>query len=335
MTTVLTQPTIEMLLDGDYVGPALERLLQPDVGVAGGVSSRSLVWKPGSRALIAYRLAGDRSCRHQSVFGKHYARPVRAERVHSTWSALELIPFGVGAGVPELLGWCPDLSMVFYRPARGRSLDRLCRPGALEAGLRAAGLWLAALHRATLPLGRSFDLRKEVAAAADWAHRVAVTHPAHGVVAARLAADLSDAAPRIRLRHATPIHKDFHYQHVLLGTRLTVLDFDEMRMGDPRFDLAHFCTYLRLLEIRLGTPFGRRALERVFMGGYSAAPVAYDEVFIFFGVYTCLKIAKQLAASSGVEPRPAGREAIRQLGLVLDHGCELSETLRGRMAGGD
>ena len=54
----------------------------------------------------------------------------------------------------------------------------------------------------------------------------------------------------------SPIHKDFHYGHIVVDGGLKVIDFDEMRLGDPNFDLAHFCANLHLLAYRLNnSPF--------------------------------------------------------------------------------
>jgi hypothetical protein len=331
MTTAAASPTMDMLLDVDRVGPVFAPMLSG--GAPAVVASRRLIWKPGSRALIAYRVVDSYSGTHRYLFGKHYARAARASRVHATWQALERVPFLAGTGVPPLLGWCSALSMVVYQPADGRPLDQLAMGGTLNAGLRGAGAWLATLHRSAVSLERRFNVDEEVDAAATWADRLAAVHPAHGAQAASLAADLCEAAPWIQVRDDAPIHKDFHYRHVLLGGRLTVLDFDEMRMGDPRFDVAHFCTYLRLLEIRLGR-IATPPLEQSFMEGYSpGASIVRDAAFLFFGLYTCLKIAKQLAVQSGVEPRPAGRATDRQLALVLAHGRGLSRALLGGLDG--
>jgi hypothetical protein len=331
MTTAAASPTMDTLLDVDQVGPIFAPMLSG--GAPAVVASRRLIWRPGSRALIAYRVVDPYSGSHRYLLGKHYARAARASRVNATWQALERVPFLAGTGVPPLVGWCPALSMVVYQPADGRPLDQLAIGGALNAGLRGAGEWLATLHRSAVSFERCFDVDEEVDAAATWADRLAAVHRAHGALAARLAVGLREAVSSIRFKHDAPIHKDFHYRHVLLGSRLTALDFDEMRMGDPRFDVAHFCTYLRLLEIRLGRS-GTPPLEQPFLDAYSPeSPIARDAAFLFFSLYTCLKIAKQLGAGSGVEPRPTGHATDRQLALVLAYGRDLSRALLGRLDG--
>jgi aminoglycoside phosphotransferase (APT) family kinase protein len=89
-----------------------------------------------------------------------------------------------------------------------------------------------------------------------------------------------------------PLHKDFHAGHVLVGDHTCVIDFDEARMGDPAFDVAHFCTYLDQL--------GASHLVEWFLDSYSAASGWVDKGSLApFRAYTCLKIAKQAVAGSG------------------------------------
>jgi phosphotransferase family enzyme len=331
MTGAATVPdTLDVLVDVGRIEPVLRDALQR-AGYGSGhtlLAARPLVWKPESRALVAYDLWDARSGQPWHLFGKHYARPARASRVYAAWAVLEQTPFPPGSGVPQLIGWCPGASMVIYQPAPGRPLDRLTSLAAVKRGVRRAGGWVAALHRTSLPLERELDVAAEVGEAAIWADRVSRASPSHGDAARQLAAELAAAATDVRFESGVPIHKDFHYRHVIVDSRLAVLDFDEMRLGDPRFDLAHFCTYLRLLAMRRGAGLGSMSLEDSFLKGYGLVALPpRDDAFTFFAAYTCLKIAKQLSAGSGVEPRPGGRERLIQLAFILDHGRSLTRAL--------
>jgi hypothetical protein len=326
----VSETTLDALLDVERIEPLLRDALQR-AGHGSGhalLTARRLVWKPESRALVAYDLWDARSGQPWHLFGKHYARPARASRVYAAWAGLEQTPFPPGSGVPQLIGWCPGASMVIYKPAPGRPLDRLTSLAAVRRGVRRAGSWLAALHRTSLPLEREFDVAAEVREAAIWADRISGASPSHGDAARQLAAELAATATGVRFESGVPIHKDFHYRHVIVGSRLAVLDFDEMRLGDPCFDLAHFCTYLRVLATRRGAGLGSMALEDGFLEGYGlVAPPRRGDAFTFFAAYTCLKIAKQLSAGSGVEPRPDGRERLLQLTFILEHGRSLTRAL--------
>jgi Phosphotransferase enzyme family len=317
-------PGLDDLLDAESMTPRLRDALGagPEANV---VSIRPIVWKPGSRALVAYTLDGPAG--HRLIYGKHFAKPQRGSRLYHTWVALQGIDFGPAAGVPTVSAWIPDLSMVLYVPASGRPLDAAVRVQGADAPMRAVGAWLARLHASALRPERRFDLAQEIVNLGRWAERVATVVPPHAAAARRLLRDLEGFAERMRpsARVPVPIHKDFHYRHVVIGGRMVALDFDEVRLGDASFDLAHFCVYLVLLGAR-----DRHArallpeLERGFLGSYiEHTGWTPDERFVFYSGYTCLKIAKQLAQMTGVEPRPGGRERDRQLRLILEHGRAL------------
>jgi aminoglycoside phosphotransferase (APT) family kinase protein len=317
VTAVATAPApAEAILDAAAMARRLRRLLAPH-GTLAVVAAAPLVWKPGSRGLVEYRLEGAGPAR---VYGKHFAKPVRAARLFETWRALERADFGPDAGVPPLVGYLPDLALVVYVPVEGPMLADVSAPVEAERAARRAGDWLARLHASGIRPQRRLDMAAEAENARRWAARVGELHPVHARAARALAADLSRWATRLRFAADAPIHKDFHHRHVVASARLCVVDFDEVRMGDRALDPAHFCTYLWLHGVRAGARDGD-AVERAFLDGYRARSGRRPgETFMFFAAYTCMKIAKQLAQGTGVEPRPAGRERDRQLGLVLDHG---------------
>jgi aminoglycoside phosphotransferase (APT) family kinase protein len=121
-----------------------------------------------------------------------------------------------------------------------------------------------------------------------------------------------------------PIHKDFHYQHVIDGDGdgVGVVDLDEARMGDAAFDVAHFAVNLHLLAIRTA-PSDDDADRwlRPFLVTYSAVTGwSPDDAFRWYAAYTCLKLARQLATGSGPRPRPAGGARGQQVGEILTEG---------------
>ena len=317
MTTLAAVPVAaEAILDTATISPRLRDLLAPG-GRLAVTAATTLVWKPGSRALVEYRLEGDAPAR---VYGKHFAKPVRAARLFETWRALERVDFGADAGVPPLAGYLPDLALVVYVPVTGRMLADVTSSGEAERAGRAAGGWLARLHASGIRPQRTLEMGAEIENTRRWAERVGELHPAHAPAARALADGLAQWAPRLPFAADVPIHKDFHHGHVVASRRLGVIDFDEVRMGDRSLDPAHFCTYLWLAGVRSAFPH-RQVIERAFLDEYCARggrrPGA---TFAFFIAYTCMKIAKQLAQGTGVEPRPAGIERDRQLRLVLAHG---------------
>jgi aminoglycoside phosphotransferase (APT) family kinase protein len=159
---------------------------------------------------------------------------------------------------------------------------------------------------------------------------VGAAHPDQEGTALELLERMCERGPEIDFEVDVPIHKDLHHEHLIRGPRLAFLDVDEMRLGDPSFDLAHFCTYLNLLATRAnGSGALAEALERAFLEEYERQTGwRSDERFIYFCAYTCLKIAKQLCMIEGVAPLPTGAEQRRQVAAVLEHGRDLVGTLR-------
>jgi aminoglycoside phosphotransferase (APT) family kinase protein len=106
-----------------------------------------------------------------------------------------------------------------------------------------------------------------------------------------------------------------------------VIDFDEVRLGDPNFDVAHFCAYLTLLGCRI-TAMAQviDGLRDHFLTAYAArAGWQMDGRFPAFYAYTCLKIAWQLCTGTGVAPRPQAQERRRQAAAMLAQGVAVLE----------
>jgi aminoglycoside phosphotransferase (APT) family kinase protein len=324
MTAVASAPSAaEEILDTGSMAGRLRELLAPD-GTLTVVAATPLVWKPGSRALVEYRLERGTPVR---VYGKHFTKPVRAARLFETWRALERVDFGPDAGVPQLVGYLPDLALVVYVPLEGRMLAGVSSAAAAARVARRAGDWLARLHASGIEPRRRLAMQTETENAARWAERIGELHATHAAAARTLAGDLGRWSGRLEFATDVTIHKDFHHRHVVASEPLGVIDFDEVRMGDRSLDPAHFCTYLWLDAARFGS--GGHAVQRAFLDGYSSrSGWRPDAKFSFFAAYTCMKIAKQLAQGTGVEPRPVGAERDRQLRLVLAHGTRLIGALR-------
>ena len=135
-------------------------------------------------------------------------------------------------------------------------------------------------------------------------------------------ARLAELSSELGAETGRPIHKDFHHQHVFVAERASVIDFDEVCLGDPNFDLGHFCAYLALLGCRVPARVATLARRRdEFLTSYDRrAGWRRDGRLAAFYAYTCLKIAKQLCTAAGVLPRPHGEEEHRQTAAMLQEG---------------
>jgi hypothetical protein len=318
-------PILQVALDVEAMTEVLEPMLSRfDDGEGASVTYAKLVaYKQGNRGLIDYEVGAPSGGPRQPLVGKLFPSPDRAERVLDVMQQLAVVYAGHGSlHVPTPLGCVPELGMLVYVPVPGRVLDEViaeAQPGIIDA----VAEWLHVLASSGIRVDRRFDLDAELVNAQGWAALIEHHEPDVSASVREVMRGVRSLAPSLRLRTDAIIHKDFHYRHVLVDGGVGVVDFDEVRSGDPTLDVAHFCAHLRLLRCRTATAaagmFDR--LEAEFLRAYSArGGWEPDARLSFFTAYTCLKVAKQLCTSRGVRPRPEGDEARRQLDVMLEEG---------------
>ena len=322
-------PILETGLDPTEMAARLRPLLEPLAApdrVPGVTYAKLLAYQQGNRGVICYEVSGLIGGDRQ-VFGKLYPDLLRAERTYTAMHALwqEAFRGRAHVGVPQPLGCIPDLAMLVYLPAEGQVLNEMLTNDQMRHYLHLAGEWLVGLHQSRLPLDRQFQHTAEEVNLQAWAALIGYKYSDSAAAAQGIARRLQQWAAHLPFETAVPIHKDFHYGHVIVdptGDALKVIDFDEMRLGDPNLDLAHFCAALQLLFYRKACSQPQLALlQNTFLEAYAhATGWTRDERFVYFYAYTCLKIAKQLCILRGVRPRPDGEEQHRQVRLMLDHG---------------
>ena len=320
-------PVLEVALDvgmmTNNLQPLLMAIAAPDQTPAVAYA-KLLAYKQGNRGLIHYEVSGTQHGEKCIVFGKLYPEASQAERVYQTMRSLwdECFAATPSLSLPQALGCIPEMSMLVYVPAEGELLgDTIASDEALRY-MDMAGEWLGTLHIHPLPLERHFRLNAELVNAQAWAVLVGHKYADQAEDALRIATHLQSHASEMRFETQSPIHKDFHYGHILVNGGLKVIDFDEMRLGDPNFDLAHFCANLHLLAYRVNnSPFQFSALQSAFLRAYArTTDWTPNERFVYFYAYTCLKIAKQLCTTRGLRPRPEGEEQYRQVKLMIEQG---------------
>ncbi len=270
--------------------------------------------KPGKRYVVRFlRTEGGRP-----LIGKLYAEPQRAEWAWAAHSAA----WQAGLRVPRPVGLVAEFSLVVYEEAPGTPLALLLSADGAEAHLARAGRWLAEFHSASPPLQRSFDVSAEMTNIGEWARLVASVSPCVAPRIQRLAEATAFVASPIDSTTARALHKDFHPGHVLVGDDVTVIDFDEARVGEAEFDLGHFVAFLHLHAWR--DPLVARRLvdlERAFVDGYhSAGMTVADPLVRWAQAYTFVKIARQLALGVGVAPHPNGAARHQQIEFAVAAG---------------
>ncbi|HEX9438124.1 MAG TPA: aminoglycoside phosphotransferase family protein [Roseiflexaceae bacterium] len=320
-------PVLEVALNVEMMTAKMADLLQPlarEGATPAIVYAKLLAYKQGNRGLIHYEVTGTTLGERCLVFGKLYPELNQAERVSQTMLALWSDVFhGLDeVGVPRALGCIAEFAMLVYIPVEGEILGDALDSAAALRYMDLAGTWLGALHRGKLPLDRRFNVANEMVNLQAWAALVSHKYPDQAENAARIATRLKELTAELPFETDAPMHKDFHYGHIVVNSWLKVIDFDEMRLGDPNFDLAHFCANLHLLAYRLNnSPFQFSALQNAFLSAYARVTGWQpNDRFVYFYAYTCLKIAKQLCSMRGLRPRPEGEEQQRQVQLMIAQG---------------
>jgi aminoglycoside phosphotransferase (APT) family kinase protein len=95
------------------------------------------------------------------------------------------------------------------------------------------------------------------------------------------------------------IHKDYYPAHVLWdGRGVWVVDFDELAVGDPAFDVGHFLAHLEYQVQRSGSDptrgAGAAARFRAAYADTRSGPT-FDVRLRFYAAYTFLKLAATVA----------------------------------------
>ena len=300
---------------------ALTALLAPRLGAGFRVVAVTPVAHAPGKRWVAVCHTKDAGGDGPDLIVKLYSDPTRAARSHDVLERL-YAQRRAGWSVPRPIALLPAQGLSVHEAARGRSLDELVEPARTEA-LAASARWLAVLHGMAFDFQRRVNMESEIRKIGEWANLVSAQQPEVGARATQLGeALLSRTATFESVADAT-IHKDFQYRHVLFDDGdATVIDFDEVRLGDPAFDVAHFGANLHLLCIREQLADAEAArLAAVFLIEYSAA--AGDRAgrnYDFCYAYTCLKIAKQLVRGRGPLPAPQREDLARQVRLMLEEG---------------
>ncbi len=310
ITNLLAEAAEDLLIDPSHPSVTEVDLLDIDqaahvLGAASGraveIDSAELLGVVrGRRRVVRYDVRGLDGPAGTSdpvpVIGKQFAQARLARLSYYHLRKLADGPFDGGSfRVPSPIGLAGEHRLLFYRADDGTLLDSLLDGPIGGEGVRNAAEWLARLHASELRLPRHLSLARELESTRQWTALIAREHPEAAeradVLTSRWAAAAKSAAIDA-VDAVVPLHKDFHAGHVLVGEHTCVIDLDEARMGDPAFDVAHFCTYLDQL--------GASHLVEWFLDSYSAASGWVDKGSLApFRAYACLKIAKQAVAGSG------------------------------------
>ena len=153
---------------GDELAPFLLSLVCPDT-LPSVRRAKLLAYKPGKRGVIRYDLDGIECRKYAPVFGKLYPEPYLCERAYKVMRTLwdDVFDNVPDLGVPQPLGYVPQLSMLVFIPAEGQFISEVIGQNRLDSPevvrtMELAGAWLAQLHSHRFPLEKQFKLENEV-----------------------------------------------------------------------------------------------------------------------------------------------------------------------------
>lgn len=302
-------------LDGERMLQVLAPLAgQPlAAGMPLTCSVNVLAHKLGRRCTLRYTISGDREGgqpgRRFTVIGKLYGKLKKAERLYQRATALRQRPFGDHGPlrIPAPLMLDKGFGLVLQEHAEGSDLRQAMSAPDCVLPLSLAGRWLALLH-ATPPLEglASASLERELGKVDQWCEFIAATlADAPGLHAAR--ERLHRFAGETPPPEPVMIHKDFYFGNVLWdGARLSVLDLDEMAVGDPALDVGHFLAHLEAFSYRTTgrTNTFAEAAAALLASYREQSPLEVESRLPFYRAHTFLKLAAAEASR-----KPAGWES--------------------------
>jgi aminoglycoside phosphotransferase (APT) family kinase protein len=285
-------PALAAALDGERMLPALaEAAGLARAGLSCAVEPGK--YTPGAQALggakvarctLRYRLTRE-GREVAALFGKLYRDKETAAR---TYGRLQTVfgHFSKPLSVPAPLALLPELGLVLQRYL---AADELSRALPSSPPLALAARWLATLHQVPAPPGlRTMTLPHELGKVARWCGKLAP----EGRLG-RLQGRLIELAKAIAYTPAL-VHHDFNPANILWdGKHLWVLDFDELRIGDPALDIGHFLAHLEALaHFRCGDWHAFAGAAEGFLRSYlERNPLDLGVSLTFYRAYTFLKLA--------------------------------------------
>lgn len=253
-------------------------------------------YHPGSRCTIRFEQDG------HTLFAKVYADS-RGERVHDAaiglWEAARRGQLELRVAEPGR--WDPLTRTVWQHQLAGEPIrDRLSGPdGPMLA--YAIGRALASLARVQLPVvdadvsDGAAQMRRLARRAAELSRLVPRLAAPTAALLERLAAVHGNAV----VRHRRPIHGAAHPDQWLAdGSRLGLLDFDRLSIGDPEIDAGVF---LGDLEADGNLKHSVAETGRAFLAGYEEVAGALDRRLVL-AYQVQQQFATALRAARSVRP---------------------------------
>ena len=297
-------PALQQALDTDVMLPYLAEAvaLRRESSTHLTCSAEVLKHKAGRRCTIRYALHNRHEHRAETpavIVGKLYRKRGSAKRVFERMRTLNnrRLDTRQQLCIPAPLLQIPEFGLLLQEYVEGVELRHvLLAEHGEDRAFSLAAQWLANLHRTPPPQGLEMrPLQREVDKINDWCREIRPYLTVGDVVNLRQTQHcLHRLASRLPAYEPALIHRDFYPANAFWdGERIRVVDFDELSIGDPALDVAHFLAHLENLAYRSqrqANSFHREGT--VFLESYLDANHIDLRVRLrFYKGYTLLKLA--------------------------------------------
>lgn len=207
---------------------------------------------PGARAAMSYEILGE--SRHDQVpeirrlVGKIDVKRVAADLFARSWSIWKDVDHRIPLAPP--VGYLLDPDLFLQEYVDGTRLSDLAGTGDFISPVRQTARAVAVLHTLQIPLRARRPQLQSVKAVHRWGKTLEALRP-HERDRIRSLCDKIEVELERRAMITGPIHGDLHPSNVLVSHgRATLIDLDNMVLGDRLLDVGRFLSALRTSAIR-------------------------------------------------------------------------------------
>lgn len=280
----------------DLAGPFLYKSLQN--GFDRIINWEVLKYKPGRRCVIAYETAHKGADQYKkTVIGKvfHDQKGINQFNLQRDLWMKGFNPELDAITVPEPIAYIPELHMLLQEQAPGSTLDGYLSASTFEDNIRSSAAAISKLHTSDIKPIKTYSLDSELANLRQWTEELCQLRPEYATSFRGQLIRLESLADHLPSSKLAPVHRDFHYGQILFSeSRITLIDFDLLALGDPAIDVANFAAHLQFLAVQfLPEPHDLDRMAELFIKEYKKCrhAVKFDARLMFYEAATFFRLA--------------------------------------------
>jgi len=258
-------------VDKHVMKEKLNRLLSPLKLKARNVNIELLRYTPQMRASFLYEIlmedknTGLSSTRQFIAKTNSFKSPDRL--FANAWALWQASENKIGLARPVCFMTNPPLTL--QAKVEGRRLGSMVDSPVFSEVICQTARAIANFHSLSIPLNTKRRLKNEVKSVQRWSEVLTEIRPD---IKVRIELFRKQVLKEIeeRMRIKGPVHADFHHTNVLVeGTKVRLIDMEEMAYGDPCVDTGRFLASLRIPSLRtFGSIEGLNKERELFLEEY-------------------------------------------------------------------